>query len=125
VAANALVSVWGNRYSVPPGLVGATVEVRHRHGTDSIDISSAGRVVTTHRLAPRGAHRTVRLVEHTEALQGVVLGAFTSARPCASKLNRPPSEAARAIAAGIAGEAAADPVVDLDVYRRYVENQRA
>ncbi len=25
VAANALVSIWGNRYSVPPGLVGATV----------------------------------------------------------------------------------------------------
>ena len=34
VAANALVSLWGNRYSVPPGFVGANVQVRHRHGTD-------------------------------------------------------------------------------------------
>jgi hypothetical protein len=30
VAANALVSLWGNRYSVPPGLVGAHVQVRWR-----------------------------------------------------------------------------------------------
>jgi len=30
VAANALVSWWGNRYSVPPGLVGSPVEIRWR-----------------------------------------------------------------------------------------------
>ena len=35
VAANALVSLWGNRYSVPPGLVEANVEVSHRHGSAS------------------------------------------------------------------------------------------
>jgi hypothetical protein len=28
VAANALVSLWGNRYSVPPGLVGGHVQIR-------------------------------------------------------------------------------------------------
>ncbi len=56
VAANALVSVWGNRYSVPPGLVGANVLIRHRHGTDTIDIAASSRVVVTHRLVPPGAH---------------------------------------------------------------------
>lgn len=121
VAANALVSVWGNRYSVSPGLVGATVAVRHRHGTDSIDIAASGRVVVTHRLAPPGAHRTVRLPEHTAALENVVLAEFTTAKPCPRKLNRPPSPAALAITAQLGAEALAEPVVDLDVYRRLVE----
>ena len=69
VAANALISLWGNRYSVPPGLVGGHVQVRWRHGTDTITIHAAGAVVTAHRLAPRGAQRTVRLPEHTKALR--------------------------------------------------------
>jgi len=121
VAANALVSVWGNRYSVPPGLIGANVQVRHRHGTHSIDIAASGRVIATHRLAPPGVHRTVRLAEHTTALENVVLAEFNTAKPCARKLNRPPSAAALAIAAQLGAEAAAEPVVDLDVYRRLVE----
>lgn len=121
VAANALVSIWGNRYSVPPGLIGANVQVRHRHGTNSIDIVASGRIITTHRLAPPGAHRVLRLAEHTAALENVVLGEFTAARPCATKLNRPPSPAALAIAAQLGAEAMAEPVVDLDVYRRLVE----
>lgn len=121
VAANALVSLWGNRYSVPPGLVDANVQVRHRHGTHSIDIVASGRIITTHRLAPPGAHRIVRLAEHTAALENVVLAEFTTARPCATKLNRPPSTAALAIAAQLGAEAMAEPVVDLDVYRRLVE----
>ena len=121
VAANALVSIWGNRYSVPPGLVGANVQVRHRHGTDTIDLVASGRVVCTHRLAPPGAHRTSRLPEHTAALENVVLAEFNTDKPCARKPNLPPSAAALAIAAGLGAEAAADPVVDLDVYRRLVE----
>ncbi len=121
VAANALVSVWGNRYSVPPGLVGANVQVTHRHGTDTIDIAASGRVVATHRLAPAGAHRTVRLAEHTSALENLVLAEFNTDKPCARKLNRPPSPAALSIAAGLNAEAIAEPVVDLDVYRRLIE----
>ncbi|MGH9271334.1 MAG: Mu transposase domain-containing protein [Ilumatobacteraceae bacterium] len=66
VAANALVSLWGNRYSVPPGLVGGHVQVRWRHGTDTITIHTAGAAVAAHHLAPRGAQRTVRLPEHTK-----------------------------------------------------------
>jgi transposase len=123
VGANALVSLWGNRYSVPPGLVGGHVEVRWRLGDDTITIGSlgAGVVVATHQLAPRGAQRTVRLPEHTKALENVVLGAFNTARPCRSKLNRPPSDTALALAAELLGDRGADPVIDLDVYRRVTE----
>ena len=123
VAANALVSLWGNRYSVPPGLVGGHVQVRWRLGTETFDLSAGGAVVATHRLAPRGAQRTVRLPEHTAALANVVLGAFSTERPCRRKVNRPPSDAALALAAELVGAQGADPVIDLDVYRRAIEGE--
>jgi transposase len=123
VAANALVSLWGNRYSVPPGLVGSHVQVRWRLGTDTISIHAHGQVVVTHQLAPRGAQRTVRLPEHTTALENLVLGAFTSDRPCKRKVNRPPTDAALAIAADLLGDRGADPVIDLDVYRRAIDGE--
>lgn len=119
VAANALVAVWGNRYSVPPQLAGANVVVTHRCGTDSLEIHAVGgRVAATHRLAPSGAHRTIRLPHHSEALQNVVLAAFSTAGPCRPKANRPPSPKATAIAARLSPHIGADPVIDLDVYRR-------
>lgn len=125
VAANALVAVWGNHYSVPPGLVGTDVTVRWRLGGAVFDvITAAGTVAVTHRLAPRGAGRTLRLPEHTAALENVVLAAFTTQRPCRTKQNRPPSPAASAIAAELSGEAAADPVVDLGRYQRFIDNQQ-
>ena len=123
VAANALISLWGNRYSVPPGLVDGHVQVRWRHGTDTITIHAAGAVITAHRLAPRGAQRTVRLPEHTTALENVVLGAFSTARPCPRKVNRPPSDTALALAAELLGDHGTDPVIDLDVYRRVVDGE--
>mgnify|MGYP002682416762 FL=1 len=127
VADNALVSVWGNHYSTPPGLVGTDVGVRWRFGSDTLDIvSPAGSLVVSHRVAPRGAHRTVRLPEHTAALEKVVLGEFNSDRPCPTKPNRPPSDAALAIAAEIVGDqAAASPVIDLAVYQRVIEGGEA
>jgi hypothetical protein len=115
------VSLWGNRYSVPPGLVGGHVQVRWRHGTDTITISAGGSLVAEHQLAPRGAQRTVRRAEHTEALENVVLAQFSDARPCRRKVNRPPSDTALALAAELIGERGADPVIDLDVYRRLTE----
>jgi Mu transposase, C-terminal domain len=124
VAANALVSLWGNRYSVPPGLVGAHVQIRWRLGADTFTVSAAGVVVCTHQLAPRGAQRTVRLPEHTTALANVVLGAFSPDRPCKRKVNRPPSDAALAIAAELLGDQGADPVIDLDVYRQAIEGDQ-
>lgn len=124
VAANAPISLWGNRYSVPPGLVGGHVQVRWRLGEATITLHAQGRQVCVHRLAPRGAQQTVRLPEHTAALENVVLAAFNTDKPCRRKVNRPPSDAALALAAEIVGEAAAaDPVIDLDVYRRLIEGE--
>ena len=63
-----LVSVWGNRYSVSPGVIDTDVTVRWRLGDPTISIFSAGgRLVATHRKVSRGQGRTVRLPEHTEA----------------------------------------------------------
>lgn len=121
VAANALISLWGNRYSVPPGLVGGHVQVRWRLGAETFAISAGGVIVCIHRLAPRGAQRTIRLPAHTTALENVVLGAFDTGRPCKRKVNRPPSDAALAIAAELLGDRGAEPVIDLDIYRRAIE----
>jgi len=118
VAANALVSLWGNRYSVPPGLIGARVQARWRLGEKAVSFHAGGREVCTHTLAPRGAQRTVRLAEHSAALENVVLATFNSAKPCDRKANRPPSAAALALAAELAGETGTDPVIDLTVYER-------
>jgi len=123
VAQNALVSVDGNRYSVPPGLVGVEVKVRHRLGSDELQVvSPATGIVAIHRIAPRGVGRIVRLPEHTAALENVVLAAFTTDRPCPTKVNRPPTGPARAIAAQITGTGKdASPVIDLSVYQRFVD----
>jgi len=123
VAANALVSVDGNRYSVPPALVGIEVKARRRLGSgELVVVSPAGTIVAAHRTAPRGTGRVVRLPEHTAALENVVLAAFTTDRPCPTKQNRPPSPAAAAIAAGITGgDTGAAPVIDLSVYQRHID----
>ena len=123
VAANALVSLWGNRYSVPPGLVGAHVQIRWRLGANTIAVHARGQLVCTHVLAPRGAQRTVRLPEHSAAQENVVLGAFSSDKPCKRKQNRPPTDAALALAAELLGDRGADPVIDLDVYRRAIDGE--
>ncbi len=125
VAANGLISVWGNQYSVPPGVIRTEVSVRWRLGDPSFDvISASGRLVATHRKVPRGQGRVVRLPEHTAAPDKVVLGAFTTARPPKPKPNRPPSAAARAIAADIGGGVEHDePVIDLAVYQRHIDQQ--
>ena len=54
VAANALVAVDGNRYSVPPEHVGHEVTVRRRLGDPTLEVvSAAGRVIATHQTAPQ------------------------------------------------------------------------
>jgi transposase len=123
VAANALVSVNGNRYSVPPEHVGTEVMVRRRLGDPVLEVvSAAGREIATHHIAPRGRGRVIRLPEHTQALENVVLAAFTTDRPCASKQNRPPSSAALRIATEITGgTVGSGPVIDLSVYQRHID----
>lgn len=116
----ALVSFEGNRYSVPPAFVNARVAVRARLGEGVIEIrSKAGTVIARHHRHPAGAGVRARTTEHRDALEGAVLDQFTTAPPCRRKPNRPPSEAARAIAAALREEA--KPVtVDLARYAELV-----
>ena len=111
----ASVAFRGNRYSVAPGLGGVELLVRHRLGTTTLDIvSPAGVVMVTHRLAAPGAGSMVRTVEHRAALEAVVLGQFSTARPCDRKANKPPGQAALAERARLMGGAGTEPIVDLD-----------
>jgi transposase len=117
VADNATVAFCGNRYSVSPGLGGTTLLVRHRLSSPMIDVvAPSGRNLVTHRLAPAGSGALVRSVEHKEALEAAVLSAFTTARPCDKKANRPPGKEALAEAARLLGPIGREPVVDLSVY---------
>jgi len=71
-------------------------------------------VIVTHRLATAGSGTTVRTPAHREALEKVVLGQFSSARPCDRKANRPPGAAAVAERARLMGAEAASATVDLE-----------
>ncbi len=118
VARTAMVAFEGNRYSVPPGLVGQGVTVRVRLGELHLEIiSKANRRVARHRRAPAGAGQVLRTPEHARLLEAAVLDAFTTAKPCRRKQNRPPSQAALAEAAQLRGERQGT-VVDLDEYAR-------
>lgn len=100
----ALVSFEGNRYSVPPEFVNAAVIVRWRLGEPRLEIRSvSGEVIATHRRRPPGSGALARLEEHRASLERTVLSTFTTDRPCRRKVNRPPSEAAKALAAELSG----------------------
>lgn len=125
VGPSALAAFAGNAYSVPVGLIGATVTCRHRLGSPTLEIASAaGTVVALHRLEPAGAGVLARLPEHAAALENVVLGAFSTAPPCQRKANRPPGPSAQAEAerllSGLGGD---EVVVDLAAYQRIVEGR--
>jgi transposase len=125
VADNASVAFSGNRYSVPPGLSATTVVVRRRLGSPTIDVvAPSGATLATHRLAPAGSGALVRSREHKEALEAAVLSAFTTARPCDKKANRPPGRAALEEAARLLGPIGAEPSVDLSVYDEIAGGQR-
>lgn len=125
VTAQALVSFRGNRYSVPPGMGGAQVIVRHRLGADALRIVTAsGATVAVHRRAPNGAGATVRDDGHVRALETAVLTAFSDGRPCRSKTRRPAGDASKAEAARLRGTPAASSaervVIDLSAYAALV-----
>ena len=125
VSEGALVAFRGNRYSVPPGLVGAAVTVEHRLGaTELMIIAGSGVRVARHRLAPSGAGQIVRLADHRADLEKVVLAAFTTAPPCRRKENRPPGPAALAAAAALRGHDHHEVVIDLAGYAELVEVAR-
>jgi transposase len=125
VSRQALVAYRGNRYSVPPDLVGGTVEVTRRLDAQVIDIvtsSATGREITIarHRLAADGAGAVIRDDGHVIALEAAVLAASgTGGRPHRRKERIPPGPAAQAAAAVLRGDAVdAAPVVDLTTYER-------
>ena len=99
------------------------MKVKQRLDSDELMIiSPAGGIVAAHRTAPRGVGRIVRHPQHTAALENVVLAAFTTDQPCPTKVNRPPSGAAVAIAAEITGrDDPTGPVIDLRVYQRHID----
>jgi transposase len=122
VAANATVAFRGNRYAVPPGLTDASVQLRHRLGSPTVEIHSpAGGLLAEHRLAPAGAGSIVRSAEQHAALERVVLSAFTTDRPCDRKANRPPGPDAINEAARLLGNEGRAVVVDLAAYATLVE----
>ncbi len=121
VAAQALIAFRGNRYSVPPGLAGASVTASHRLGEQILDIATAaGTVLARHRREPDGAGVLVRDTVHVTALETAVLAAFEVAKPCGRKVRRPPSAAALAEAEQLRSqhvdERGRDVVVDLARY---------
>jgi transposase len=118
VSRTAMVAFEGNSYSVPPGLVGQNVTVRARSGELALEILSAQRRrVARHRRAPAGAGQVLQSSEHARLLERAVLEAFTTAKPCARKQNRPPGEQALVAAARLRGNQGG-VVVDLDEYAR-------
>jgi transposase len=82
VVANATVHYRGNRYSVPPGMTGTMVTVHQRLGTQHLEIRSGPVLLATHHLAHDGAGIVVRDKAHSDALERVVLAAFTTKAPC-------------------------------------------
>jgi transposase len=141
VRPQALVAFRGNRYSVPPELVGQSVTISNRLGSTSLEVSTtsgSGRASTTptvlarHRRAADGAGVTVRTDSHIRALEHAVLGAFTTAPPHRKKVRIPPGALARAAAEQLlarAGEATPAPasseaVIDLATYAAAAATRR-
>ncbi len=124
VGPSALVPFEGNAYSVPPGLIGTQVTVRHRLGTAGIEIVSAtGILLASHYRETPGGGYVVRDPAHKSALEHVVLAAFTTDPPCRRKANRPPGDGARAEAAKLlSGFEDEEVVVSLAAYQSIVDD---
>ena len=121
VTANATLHYRGNRYSVPPGLAGSTLQVNQRLGSGTLEVRSpSGSLLATHHLAHDGAGMVVRDPEHSAELERVVLAQFTTKRPCDRKAHVGISDAALSHAATLLGEAGRDVTVDLEDYARLV-----
>ena len=121
VTANATLHDRGNRYSVPPGLAGTTLQVHQRLGTSTLEVRSAsGSLLCAHHLAHDGAGMVVRDPAHAAALELAVLSQFTTKRPCDKKAHVGISDAALSHAARLLGDSGRDVRVDLEDYARLV-----
>jgi transposase len=117
VSWGALVSFEGNRYSVPPEFIDGHVLVHAPLGARHIELRSLqGAMLRRHLRRPAGAGALVRTDSDRAALERIVLSEFTTAPPCRRKPNNPPSDQAKAIAAGLrsAHDAAGSPQADDD-----------
>lgn len=104
VTAQGLVAWRGNQYSVPPGLVGATVTVTHRLGSETVALATdSGAIIAAHHRAVDGSGAVVRDAGHVVALEQAVLAGFSTTKPCTHKTRRPPSVAAVREAARLRG----------------------
>jgi transposase len=124
VGPSALVHFEGNTYSVPPGLIGAEVTVRHRLGAAGIEIISArGLLLASHHRETPGGGYCVRDPAHQAALEAEVLAAFSTDPPCRRKANRPPGTEARAEAHKLLKSLEDDEVVvSLTAYQALVDD---
>jgi len=125
VGPSGLVPFEGNTYSVPPGMIGAEVSVRHRLGSQGIEIVSAsGILLASHYRETPGGGYAVRDPAHLIALETEILAAFNCDPPCRRKANRPPGEAARSEAAKLLrGLEDEDVVVSLAAYQAIVDDE--
>lgn len=99
-------------------LVGAQVTVRIPIGRHEVEILDAATgLVSRHRLVTPGQGTIVRDGDHAVALEAAVLAAFTTDRPCRRKANRPPSKAAKALAAQLRGGPVPGEAVVIDLAR--------
>jgi transposase len=124
VGRSRLVAFEGNSYSVPDSVpIQGPVRVRHRLGTETVEIvTTAGVVVFTHRRREPGTGTIVRDPGHQAALEHEVLAAFTTAPPCQRKFNRPPSIDAQAEAAKLLSRFEdVDVVVSLATYQQIID----
>lgn len=121
----ALIDWRGNRYSVPPELAAAKVEVRQRLGADTIDIATtSGTVVARHRVAEPGLGVTIRDTGHVTALEAIALASAPPGRPHRRKERIPPGPAALRAAAVLTGATQpATTVIDLAAYEQAAKNR--
>lgn len=121
----ALIDWRGNRYSVPPELAAAKVEVRQRLGADTIDIATvSGTVVARHRVAEPGLGVTIRDTGHVTALEAIALASAPPGRPHRRKERIPPGPAALRAAQVLTGTGQpATTVIDLAAYEQAAKNR--
>jgi transposase len=129
VSRQALVAFRGNRYSVPPELVGAGVRIARQLDADTIDIATeAGIVIARHRLAADGLGVVVRDHGHVIALERAAMTAVAArGRPHRRKERIPPGAAALVAADALRDKGISDQpatagdgrtVIDLAAYER-------
>jgi len=125
VGDSSLVAWRGNRYSILPGLEGATVLVRHQLGSDHLEIvSPAGITLARHLREPDGAGVIRRPDEHCVAQEHGVLATFGSGRRCRHKVRRPLSPEALAEAALLQPPLCREVTIDLADYALLAEAAR-